>query len=115
VDVDLGRLLKTARLIVDFPPLASQNVIAQESEKQQRAKSKRELIDTNLVIFGKGTLVSLTNPAQTTAVSHPVDATVTPGSEAIPSSNDVGTVETRPTPEPTPAGLSAANPTDDAR
>jgi len=111
VDVDLGRLLKTARLIVDFPPLGSQNVIAQESEKQQRAKSKRKLIDTNLVIFGKGTVVSLTNPAQITAVNDSVATTTAPGSEVIPSSNDVGTVETRPT----PAGLSAANPTDNAR
>src|SRR5437588_4228568 len=115
VDVDLGRLLKTARLILDFPPLSSRNVIAQESEKQQRAKSKRKLIDTNLVIFGKGTVVSLTNPAQIAAVNDSVAMTATPASEAIPSSNDVGTVEARPTPEPTPAGLSAANPTDNAR
>src|SRR6202030_2036730 len=40
VDVDLARLLKTARLIVDFPPLESRNLIAKESEKQQNAKSK---------------------------------------------------------------------------
>ena len=113
VDVDLERLLKTARLIVDFPPLGSQNLIAKESEKQQRAKSKRGLIDTNLVIFGKGTLVSLTNPAQMTAASHPITASVTPGSDAIPSSTDLGTIETPPNPEPTPTGLPAANYTAD--
>src|SRR5437660_9219326 len=61
VDVDLERLLKTSLLIIDFPPLGRQNLIAKESEKQQRAKSKRTLIDTNLVIFGKGTMLSLTN------------------------------------------------------
>src|SRR3989440_3326689 len=105
VDVDLDRLLKTARLIIDFPPLDSQNLIAKESEKQQRAKSKRRLIDTNLVIFGKGTLVSLTNPAQMTAVSHPIAASETPGADAIPSSADLGTVET----PPSPAGLPAAD------
>jgi quercetin dioxygenase-like cupin family protein len=105
VDVDLDRLLKTARLIIDFPPLESRNLIAKESEKQQSAKSKRHLIDTNLVIFGKGTLVSLTNPAQMTAVSQPVRASATPGSDAIPSSTDLGTIET----PPTPAGLPAAN------
>src|ERR1700731_3304304 len=113
VDVDLERLLKTARLIIDFPPLGSQNLIAKESEKQQRAKSKKSLIDTNLVIFGKGTLVSLTNPAQVTAASHPIAASVTPGSDAIPSSTDLGTIETPPNPEPTPSGLPATNYTSD--
>src|SRR5437868_708880 len=104
VDVDLDRLLKTARLIIDFPPLGSQNLIAKESEKQQRAKSKRSLIDTNLVIFGKGTVVSLTTPAQMTAASHPIAASLTPGSDAIPSSTDLGTIETPPNPQPAPAG-----------
>jgi hypothetical protein len=94
--------MKTARLITDFPPLGSENLIAKESEKQQRAKSKRGLIDTNLVIFGKGTVVSVTNPAQLTAAS-PIAAPVTPGPDAIPSSTDVGTIETPPNPEPTSA------------
>jgi len=103
VDVDLARLLKTARLIVDFPPLGSQNLIAKESEKQQRAKSKRSLIDTNLVIFGKGTLVSLTNPPQRTAARDPIAAPATPGPDAIPSSTDLGTIETPPNPAGSPA------------
>jgi FecR protein len=109
VDVDLDRLLKTSLLIIDFPPLGSQNLIAKESEKQQRAKSKRSLIDTNLVIFGKGTVVSLTSPAQMTAASHPIAASVTPGSEAIPSSTDLGTIETPASPESSSAGLPAVN------
>jgi hypothetical protein len=100
VDVDLERLMKTARLIIDFPPLGSEKLIAKESEKQQRAKSKRGLIDTNLVIFGKGTVVSLTNPAQLTAASQ-IAAPVTPASDAIPASTDLGTIETPPNPEPT--------------
>ena len=112
VDVDLDRLLKTARLILDFPPLESRSLIARESEKQQHAKSKRRLIDTNLVIFGKGTRVSLTNPAQMTAVSQPVAASATSGAEAIPSSTDLGTIETPPNPEPPPSGSSAVNSTD---
>lgn len=112
VDVDLERLMKTARLIIDFPPLGSQNLIAKESEKQQRAKSKRGLIDTNLVIFGKGTVVSLTNPAQLTAGS-PIAAPVTAGPDAIPSSTDLGTIETPPNPEPTSSGLPAENHTAD--
>jgi hypothetical protein len=104
VDVDLNRLLKTSLLINDFAPLRRQDLIAKESEKQQRAKSKKSLIDTNLVIFGKGTLVSLTNPAQMTAVSHPITAPETPRADAIPSSTDLGTIETRPNPNGSPAG-----------
>jgi FecR protein len=102
VEIDLERLLKTALLITDFPPLESQNLIAKESEKQQRAKSKKRLIDTNLVIFGKGTVVSLTNPAQMTAASHPIPAPVTPASDPIPSSTDLGTIETPPVPARSP-------------
>lgn len=96
VDVDLGRLLRTSRLIIDFPPLGSQNLIAKESEKQQRAKSKKGLIDTNLVIFGKGTLVSFTNPAQTVAAKQTIAASAKPEWDAISSSTDLGTVETPP-------------------
>ena len=109
VDVDLDRLLKTSLLIIDFPPLGSQNLIAKESEKQQRAKSKRSLIDTNLVIFGKGTLVSLTNPVQTAAASHPIAASAPPGSDAIPSSTDLGTIEKPPNPAPTVTGSPGAD------
>ncbi len=109
VDVDLERLLKTSRLIIDFPPLGRQNLIAKESEKQQRAKSKKTLIDTNLVIFGKGTLVSLTNPAQTNAAAQATAASATPKSDAVPSSTDLGTIETPPNPESTPTRLPAVN------
>jgi FecR protein len=109
VDVDLERLLKTSLLTVGFPPLESQDLIAKESEKQQRAKSKRRLLDTNLVIFGKGTVVSLTNPAQMTATSHPFPAPVTPASDAIPSSTDLGTIETPPVPTRSPAENHAAD------
>src|SRR5438477_10781285 len=109
VDVDLGRLLKTARLIVDFPPLGSQNVIAQESEKQQRAKSKRKLIDTNLVIFGKGTLVSLTNPAQPNAAAPAAVASAESRSAAIPSSTDLGTTQPPQKPQSTPNRLPAGS------
>ncbi|HEY6045695.1 MAG TPA: FecR domain-containing protein [Pyrinomonadaceae bacterium] len=103
VDVDLHRLLTTSVLITEFPPLASQNLIAKETEKQQRAKSKKTLLDTNLVIAGKGTVVSLANPAQMIAPSPPIASSVAAGTDAIPSSNDVGTVETPPDPGSTTA------------
>lgn len=62
VDFDIGRFLKTSRFIAEFSPLRSQASMVAESEKQARAKSKKTLIDTNLVIFGGGTRVSLVNP-----------------------------------------------------
>ena len=64
VDFDIARFVKTCRFMVDFPPLGSETLIANESRKQERAKTKKVLIDTNLVIFGGGTLVSLMDPAK---------------------------------------------------
>ena len=109
VDFDIARFLKTCRFIVDFPPLPSETLMAYASEKQQRAKSKKTLIDTNLVIFGGGTVVSLTNPAQANAASHPTVVSARPGSDAIPSSTDLGTIETPPKPAVSPIGAAAAN------
>ena len=112
VDVDLARLLNTARLIADFPPLGSQHLIAKESEKQQHAKSKKTFIDTNLVIFGKGTLVSLTNPLQTNATAQPTTASAAPPqSPAIPASTDLGTIQTPPNSAPASTGLPEADQT----
>ena len=109
VDVDLARLLKTSRLILDFPPLGSQSLIAKESEKQQHSKLKKSLIDTNLVIFGKGTVVSLTKPAQITAASHSPAVSARTSSDTIPSSTDLGTVETPAKPQPTSTESAGTN------
>ena len=62
VDFDIGRFVKTCPLLQEFPPLESETLIANESRKQEREKTKKILIDTNLVIFGGGTLVSLVDP-----------------------------------------------------
>ncbi len=64
VDFDIARFVATSHFIVDLPALRSQPLIAAEIQKQRREKSEKTLIDTNLVIFGGGTLVSLVNPAQ---------------------------------------------------
>jgi len=109
VDIDVEQLMKTALLVIDFPPLASQNLIVKESERQQRAKSKRSLIDTNLVIFGKGTLVSLTNPVQPNAAAPAAVASAESKSAAIPSSTDLGTIQTPPNPQSTPNRLPAGS------
>ena len=64
VDFDIDRFVRTSHFLVNLPPLASEKLIARESQKQEREKSKKTLIDTNLVIFGGGTLVSLVDPAR---------------------------------------------------
>ena len=78
VDVDIDRFMKTSRFVTDFPPLRSQRSIVAESQKQQREKSSKTLVDTNLVIFGGGTQVSLTDQGQTDGADHNTAALVTP-------------------------------------
>jgi hypothetical protein len=78
VDFDIARFVKTSRLIVGFPPLRSESSMAFEAKKQQREKSKKTLIDTNMVIFGGGTRVSLVGQAQTSAASRTTPAATTP-------------------------------------
>ena len=92
VDFDIARFVKTSRFIVGLPPLRSEKLIAAESQKQQREKSKKTLIDTNLVIFGGGTRVSLVGQAQTNAARRTTAAATTP----------------RPTPSPAQEGVRAS-------
>jgi hypothetical protein len=63
VDVDLERLMKTSLLITDFAPLVSAQLINEEIAKQAEKKENGKLVDTNLVIYGRGTVVSLTDPS----------------------------------------------------
>jgi hypothetical protein len=60
VDFDLERLLRTALLLQ--PPIGSEALMAGAQHAQLEKKEAGELIDTNLVIFGRGTLVTLTDP-----------------------------------------------------
>ena len=71
VDFDIARFLRTCRLIYDFPPLHSEILMVAESDKQDRQKSKKMLIDTNLFIFGGGTLVSVVDPGTDAATTAP--------------------------------------------
>jgi hypothetical protein len=64
VDVDIARFVATSHFIVDLPALRSHGSIAAEIQKQQQEKSEKTLVDTNLVIYGGGTLVSLVDPAK---------------------------------------------------
>ena len=78
VDVDIDRFLKTSRFITDFPPLRNEKSIVAESQKQQREKSNKTLVGTNMVIFGGGTQVSVTDQGQTDTADHKTAALVTP-------------------------------------
>jgi hypothetical protein len=78
VDVDIDRFMKTSRFITDFPPLRSAKSIVAESQKQHREKSTKTLVDTNLVIFGGGTQVSVTDQGQTDTTDRKTAALVTP-------------------------------------
>jgi ferric-dicitrate binding protein FerR (iron transport regulator) len=79
-DFDIARFVKTSRFIVDLPPLPGEKLIVAESQKQQREKSKKTLIDTNLVIFGGGTRVSVLGQAQTNVTEQLTAAPATPHS-----------------------------------
>jgi hypothetical protein len=78
VDVDIDRFRKTSRFMTDFSPLRSEKSITAESQKQQREKSNKTLIDTNLVIFGGGTQVSVVGREQTDTAPRTTAALVTP-------------------------------------
>jgi len=61
-DFDIALVMKTCLLVRDFPPLLSQRLIESEQQKQSVLIAKGTYIPSNLVIFGRGTLVNLVNP-----------------------------------------------------
>jgi uncharacterized RmlC-like cupin family protein len=64
-DFDIARVMNTCLLVRDFPPLLSQRLIESEEQKQLNLMAKGTYIPSNLVIFGRGTLVTLVNPTPT--------------------------------------------------
>ncbi|HEY2714041.1 MAG TPA: FecR domain-containing protein [Chthoniobacterales bacterium] len=100
VDVDLSRLTSTSALITGFPPLASQDLIAHQIDIQNGQKSQGGLIQTNLVIFGGGTAVSLLDPTQATLVDQANSNTTRRDSE-FPSPTPTATSTPTPTVSPT--------------
>ena len=101
VDVDLDRLMKTSSLLSgDFSPLPSLNLIAREIQVQTQQKAEQALLDTNLVIFGGGTAVTLTNATQ--AIDQRSAVTETTGSGPSVSATPTPTVTPTPTATATP-------------
>jgi hypothetical protein len=89
VDVDLTRLLETCHLITDFPQLPGHDLLAKAASKQRKRKSHGSYVDTNLVIFGRGTLVSLVDPKAVAKKSDSAPVKPTPTPSADPESTPV--------------------------
>ncbi|MEY2497169.1 MAG: hypothetical protein QOD12_725 [Verrucomicrobiota bacterium] len=124
VDVDLKRLIETSLFFQGFRPLGSEPLLADAQHVQLEKKAAGELIDTNLVIFGRGTLVTLTDPqsldvidrkiaATTLPVVLPVKPTPTPTPTATPTATPTPSPSATPTPSPsaTPTPSPSATPT----
>ncbi len=130
VDVDLERLLRTSLLINGFRPLPSSDLIAQEIHDQLEKKSEGELINTNLVIFGRGTAVTLLDPTNNAAldqananevrqpnesptptISPSPTATPTPTISPTPTATPSPTISPTPTPTISPSPTATPTPT----
>ena len=78
VNFDIGRFVNTCPLIQGFSPLPSERLITAASERQEQAKSNKNLIETNLVIFRGSSQVSIVNPrgADATPTAQPTPTNV---------------------------------------
>ncbi|HEY1771215.1 MAG TPA: FecR domain-containing protein [Chthoniobacterales bacterium] len=110
VDVDVKRLMETSHLITDFGPLPSTDLITREIATQTKAKSSGGLVETNLVIFGGGTAVSLVDPTQTNLVDQANDNTQHNSRTQSGSSSETAPTPPPPTPTPTPTATPTVTP-----
>jgi quercetin dioxygenase-like cupin family protein len=121
VDFDLERLWKTSLFNYGFRPLPSVPLLAAVQQDQLQKKAAGELIDTNLVIFGRGTLVTLTDPQssdvvdrKTAAVTLPTPTPTAPPPLPTPTATATATPTIAPpTPTATPTGSPTPQPTPD--
>src|SRR6516162_7576502 len=74
-DFDIAREMKTCLLVREFQSLPSQRLIEFEEQKQLKLIAKGKYIPSNLVIFGRGTQVTLVNAPSTTPPSKPLTNT----------------------------------------
>ncbi len=71
-DFDIAREMKTCLLVREFQPLPSQRRIESEEQKQLNLIAKGTYIPSNLVIFGRGTQVTLVNAPSITPPPKPL-------------------------------------------
>jgi mannose-6-phosphate isomerase-like protein (cupin superfamily) len=102
VDFDVERLWKTSLLTQGFSrPLGSEPLVADAQHVQLERKASGELLDTNLVIFGRGTLVTMTDPQSLDVIDRKTAAVTLP-TPAPPVPTPTPTPRPVPTPTPTP-------------
>jgi FecR protein len=89
VYVDISQIMKTSLLITGFGPLPSDPLIASAESKQMQMQSEGELIETNAVIYGSGTLITLTDETDLRFA-------------VLPAATKFGKPETITTPNPFP-------------
>ena len=120
VDVDIARLKKTSALLSkDFKPIPSNNLITQEITQQAKQKAEQALLDTNLVIFGGGTAVTLVNTldqraavnSTMTVVKGVTEPTPPPTPTVTPTPTITPTPSVTPTPTVTPSPTATPTPT----
>ncbi|HEX8898105.1 MAG TPA: FecR domain-containing protein, partial [Chthoniobacterales bacterium] len=90
VDFDLERLLRTSLFIQGFRPLPSVPLLTEVQQEQLELKAAGELIDTNLVIFGRGTLVTLTDPHSSDVIDRKTAAVTPPIPKATATPSKIG-------------------------
>src|SRR3981081_2902587 len=78
VDFDLARLWKTSLFIQGFRPLQSEPLMVEVKQTQLVRKAAGELIDTKLVIFGRGTPVTMTDPQSSDVIDRKTAAVTLP-------------------------------------
>src|SRR5216110_899500 len=100
VDFDLERLLQTSLFIQGYPPLPSVPLLTDVKQQQLESKAAGELIDTNLVIFGRGTLVTMTDPQSSDVIDRKTAAVTLPTPTATATSTPKATPSTTPTASP---------------
>lgn len=71
-DFDIAREMKTCLLVREFQPLPTQRRIESEEQKQLNLIAKGTYIPSNLVIFGRGTQVTLANSPSATPSPKPL-------------------------------------------
>ncbi len=96
VDVDVSEIVKTSLLITGFSPLPSLSLIAAEESRQAQEKAEGQLIDTNLVIYGSGTAVTLNDETDRRFAAAPASPIV------APTPSKFGALETITAPNPFP-------------
>src|SRR5205807_2102442 len=111
VDVDLKRLIETSLFFQGFRPLGSEPLLADAQHVQLEKKAAGELLDTNLVIFGRGTLVTLTDPQSLDVIDRKVAATTLPVVVPVgPTPTPTPTPSDTPTPSPSPSATPTPSP-----